>query len=283
MCLGKRVARTGAGRARRNPWCAPRRPLGARRGRQRDPELPARADVELLEDVPQVPLDCARTEEELRTDLGIRVPVRANAAICASCAVSWSRASSVRSGCRARRKQLAGRAAGEASAPIRPKNSYAVSSWIARRRAGWPVEAIRRTAVARARGTSASTCRPARRAPRGTRPPPRRRRERGARHRASRPLAKRRVLRTSRSARRSKASDCDTGLSELLAAASISSGNAHAETPRSSDSTARRRGGSVPPCTLHEAVMEDRARVLAEWSGFTPSPRSTGKSFEASS
>src|SRR4051812_1255753 len=38
-------------------------------------KLPARADVELGEDLPEVPLDGAGTQEETSADLGIRMPV----------------------------------------------------------------------------------------------------------------------------------------------------------------------------------------------------------------
>src|SRR5262245_35590173 len=118
LCLVMRVARTGAGRARRNPWCPPRCALGARPGGQRRPELPARADVELLEDVPQVPFDGARTEEELRSDLGIRVSIarerrdlrllRGELRARVVCPLARRRAG---------REQLAGGTAGEAVGP----------------------------------------------------------------------------------------------------------------------------------------------------------------------
>src|ERR1700720_274214 len=43
---------------------------------QRRAELLAGADPELAEHLAQVPLHCARAEEELGADLGIRLPVR---------------------------------------------------------------------------------------------------------------------------------------------------------------------------------------------------------------
>src|SRR5215217_7182461 len=66
----------GADRARGRPWSAPwsgrhRRPraLG-----ERPTELPARADAELGEHLAQMPFDGARADEQLRSDLLVRLP-----------------------------------------------------------------------------------------------------------------------------------------------------------------------------------------------------------------
>ena len=50
------------------------RQLGFRAGQRAD-ELPARADPELREDLPQMPFDGARAQEQPRADLRVREPV----------------------------------------------------------------------------------------------------------------------------------------------------------------------------------------------------------------
>ena len=103
------------------------------------------------EDLAQVPLHRAGADVELRADLGVRRPSAASRAICASWAVSSSRASSVRLRTVSPVASSSRRArSANAYVPIAVNISYAVRSCRGPRRAGSRVGATRRTRDARA-------------------------------------------------------------------------------------------------------------------------------------